>query len=324
MEDNPDWVGDATTSNFTINKSQLEKASERRAEWLDEVDRELLDKEGLAIGLEPEAEDARRNSGISGDHNVLHQYPEVVGATAEEYGFVREPVQDGDVVVNQGMSLMDSLVSEVDDPVRSLGGRWSKMVYAPENDQPRDRVVIEEEASGEFDVGLLPAGSDEELDAGRLNFSYAESDGYHEDHNEYMLSVADQAVGRSFNTPDDIRNGELLISNNLAAEGPIDWDRVESLDFRMADVEEQDFQVTAEWDIDVNYGESTDAGALTYSETSMYADGFEDIDEVRNAYSGNDLVEAYGDVMSATARATAEATMLPWKISTATMRSMSD
>lgn len=319
------WQGDSTTEKFSVTLSELEETVDLRDEWREEIEPEVLD-DGSSVRVRPEAEDARRNSLASGDHNLLHDRPEVVEDAAERYRFVRQPGQEDEVVVSQGMSFVDALVPEFRDSVKSVGGDWSGMVYAPENGGETDEVVLSENGPERFEAELRPAGTEEILDAGKISVDYADNSGaYHEDHNNYMTALADQAVGRGFNTSGDIRNGELLISNHLEAEGPIQWEEAQAFVFELVEVDEEDHQVTADWDIDVDYGEETDEAALTYSETSMYAEGFEELESVQKAYEreGASPLELYVDTVESTARAATQASLLPIKTGTAAMKAFS-
>ncbi|MFB6241443.1 MAG: hypothetical protein ABEJ36_01410 [Candidatus Nanosalina sp.] len=315
-EKEPYWVGNATTEKFSVTARELDEAIELRDKWRREIE---LDRGDEGVEISPGRGDAERNSRASGDHNLLHQDPEVVEDVAEKYKFVREPTTEG-VVVSQGMSFVDALVGELDGPVRSVGGSWEKMVYAAETGET-DTVVLSEEAEGDFSAELQPAGTEDVIDAGEVSFDFAEEEGnYHQEHNEYMTALADQAVGRGFEQP-GVRNGELLISNELEAYGPVDWDRAEEFVFNLSEVEEGEHQVTADWDIDVDYGGETEESAISYSETSMYADGFEEIASVEGNRRSNPF-QAYMDASKATARATTEASLTPVRIGTALMESM--
>jgi phage terminase small subunit len=312
----PYWVGNATTENFSVTARQLEEAIELRDEWRREIE---MRETSEGVEISPRRADAERNSRASGDHNLLHQDTEVVKDVSEKYDFVRESDLEGDFVVSQGMSFVDALVGELDGPVRSVGGEWEKMVYAAETGET-DTVVLSQEDPGEFSAELQPAGTEEVIDAGEVSLEYAEDGGYHPRHNEYMTTLADQAVGRGFEQP-EIRNGELLISNELEAYGPIDWNRAEEFVFNLSEVEEGEHQVKADWDIDVDYGEATDEAALSYSETSMYADGFEAIESVKRAERSNPF-QAYMDASMASAELTSELSMMPMRVGTAAMKSM--
>jgi acyl dehydratase len=311
----PYWAGNATR-NFSVTSGELEDSLELRDEWRREIE---IEETSEGVEISPRRGDAERNSRASGDHNLLHNDPEVVEDVAERYGFVRESDLDGDFVVSQGMSFVDALTGQLEKPVKSVGGEWEKMVYAAEEGET-DTVVLSEEDEGDFAAELHPAGQQETLQAGEVSFDYADGVGYHEKHNEYMTALADQAVGRGFEQP-EIRNGELLISNELEAYGPVDWDRAEEFVFNLSEVKEGEHQVTADWDIDVDYGGQTEEAALSYSETSMYADGFEDIESVERA-ERSDPFQAYMDASVATAELTSELSMMPMRMGTAAMKSM--
>jgi hypothetical protein len=319
------WQGDSTTEKFSVDLSELEETVGLRDEWRKEIEPEVLDEEG-SVRIRPEADDTRRNSRASGDHNLLHYRPGVVEDAAEEYRFVRQPGQEDEVVVSQGMSFVDALVPEFERPLRSVGGQWSKMVYAPENGGETDEVLLSQNSPNEFEAELRPAGTEEILDAGKISVDYMGDTGsYHENHNEYMTALADQAVGRGVNTSEHIRNGELLISNNLEAGGPIDWDEAQEFVFELVEVDEGDHQVTADWNIDVDYGKETDEAALTYSETSMYAEGFGELESVQKVYdrAGHSHMELYADAVESSARAATQVSLLPLKTGTAAMKAFS-
>lgn len=267
--------------------------------------------------IAPEITDAENNSEASGDANLLHNDTDVVEelSESEKYPFVREPVQEDEVVVSQGMSFVDALVPELDRPLKSLEGEWSKMVYAGENP---DKVVLSDNGNGGFQASLFPAGeTSEAMNAGEITPDYAENvEAYSEDHNTYMTALADQAVGRSFSTPEDVRNGELLINNRIEAYEPVDWENAEDFVFEISNIEEEGPQISVEWDIHIDYGEEIEREALSYSETSMYTKGFEDLESVREAYQDSpNPFQAY-------MRAATEASLLPLRASTAAMESM--
>ncbi|MFB6115982.1 MAG: hypothetical protein ABEK10_00580 [Candidatus Nanosalina sp.] len=308
----PYWKGNATEEKFSIKRRELEETIRLREEWLQEIE---LSRENGDVEIQPRGKDARRNSKASGDHNLLHNNPDVVEDVAKEYGFVRRPTEDK-VVVNQGMSLVDALVTELDAPINSIEGEWEKMVYAAEEGET-DTVKLSNEGSGKFSAELYPAGVSESLQAGEISFGYAEEGDYHSEHNEYMAALADQAVGRGFENP-DIRNGELLISNELEAYGSIDWDKAEEFVFNLSEVDERGHKVTADWDIDVIYDEGSEESAISYVETSMYADGFEELEAVME--SGKDSpFSAYMRASLQAAMVASEASMMPLRVGTSTM-----
>ncbi len=311
------WEGNAD-QDFSVASRELEEAVELRDEWREEIDYETWGTDDwTAVKIAPGITDAENNSEASGDANLLHNDTDVVEelSESEEYPFVREPVQDDEVVVSQGMSFVDALAPEFERPLKSLEGEWSKMVYAGENP---DKVVLSENGNDGFRASLFPAGrTSEAMNAGEITPEYAENtEAYSEGHNTYMTALADQAVGRSFSTPEDVRNGELLIDNRIEAYGPVDWENAEDFVFEISNVEEEGPQINVEWDIHVDYGEETEEEALTYSETSMYTEGFEDLESVREVYS-----ERPGP-FKAYMRAATQASLFPLRASTAAMENM--
>ena len=312
-----DWVGNSI-QDFSIASSELEDAVQLRDGWREEIDYETWGTEDwTAVQIAPDISDAENNSEASGDANVLHWSEEVVKELSEsdDYGFVREPDQDEPVVVSQGMSFVDALVPELDRPLRSLEGEWSKMVYAGENP---DKVILSNNRDGGFQASLFPEGkTSEAMNAGEITPEYVENpEEYSRNHNTYMTALADQAVGRSFSTPEDVRNGELLINNRIEAYKPVDWEEAEDFVFEISEVQEQGLQVEVEWDIHIDYGEDLEETALTYSETSMYTEGFEDLQSVRKEYTES------SNPFTAYMRAATEASLIPVRMSTEAMKNM--
>ncbi|MFB6175491.1 MAG: hypothetical protein ABEJ87_06005 [Candidatus Nanohalobium sp.] len=310
------WKGNAT-QDFSITSQELDEAVELREEWREGLEYETWGTdEWTAVRLAPTEEDAEKNSEASGDANLLHQSKEVVEelSTSGKYPFVREPVQEEPVVVSQGMSFVDALVPQLEKPLRSLKGEWTQMVYASENP---DQVVLSDNGAEGFRASLFPAGNTEEpLNAGKITPEYLDGGGqYGQAHNSYMTALADQAVGRSFSTPGDVRNGELLIENSIEAYRPVNWGEAEQFVFEISGTLEEGPKVEVEWDIHVDYGDEMDEKALGYRETSMYTEGFEDLESVQEAYRRPDPFRAY-------MRAATEASLLPLKASTAAMESM--
>lgn len=313
------WEGSAT-QNFSLTAEELEEAVELRDEWREDIEYETWGTDDwTAVKIAPEIEDAENNSEASGDANLLHNDTDVVEelSESEDYPFVREPVQEDEVVVSQGMSFVDALAPELDRPLKSLEGEWSKMVYAGENP---DKVILADNGKDGFQASLFPEGrTSEAMNAGEITPEYVENvEAYSGDHNNYMTALADQAVGRSFSTPDDVRNGELLIENRIEAYGPVDWSEAEDFVFEVSNVEEEGPQVSVEWDVHVDYGEEVEREALSYSETSMYTKGFEDLESVEEAYRDD------GNPFQAYMRAATEASLLPLRASTAAMESMTE
>lgn len=311
------WEGSATQG-FSLTAEELEEAVQLRDEWREEIDYEIWGADDwTAVKIAPDIPDAENNSEASGDANLLHNNPDVVEelSESEEYPFVREPVQEDEVVVSQGMSFVDALVPELERPLKSLEGEWSKMVYAGDES---DKVILSDNGNNGFQASLFPTGeTSEAMNAGEITPEYADNrEAYSEDHNTYMTALADQAVGRSFSTPEDVRNGELLIENRMEAYEPVDWENAEDFIFEISNIEEEGPQLNVEWDVHVDYGEETDEKALSYSETSMYTKGFEDLDSVQEAYrERTNPFQAY-------MRAATQASLLPLKASTAAMESM--
>lgn len=312
-----DWEGDAD-QNFSITSPELEEAVEFRGEWREGIEYDTWGTDDwTAVKIAPEIRDAKNNSEASGDGNLLHNDPEVVEelSSSDDYPFVREPVQEDEVVVSQGMSFVDALVPELERPLRSLEGEWSKMVYAGE--EP-DKVILSDNGKKGFQASLFPKGNtSESMNAGEITPEYVEdAEAYSEDHNIYMTALADQAVGRSFSTPEDVRNGELLIDNMIEANNPVEWGKAEDFTFEISEKQEEGPQVNMEWDIHVDYGDEVDEEALTYSETSMYTKGFEDLESVKEAYRDErNPFQTY-------TRAMTEASMIPLKASTAAMENI--
>lgn len=332
----PEWAGNATIENFSLRKNQLDEAIKLREEWLDDIEPDYWEGDDWeATEIAPFAGDARANSDGSGDHNYLHGFPSVVEEVADAYGFVREPEQDGDVVVNQGMSIVDALKEHFEGPLTGFTGTWRNMVYAAENEdenyddgEPQlDKIIASNNGSQSFDATVFPAGkTSEAMPAGRITPQYASnpeeiiSEGVEDEEEylskniEYVTAIADQSVGRSFNTPDEIRNGELLINKQIEVNEAIDWDSVEQIHWRLKDVNKEDEpQITAEWAIDIEYEEGIGISkeAITDRETSMYSDGFEDLEAVQDIYEDNQVnlaeaVEAYREGVNAASKTTIE------------------
>ncbi len=140
-----------------------------------------------------------------------------------------------------------------------------------------DVLILSEEQKGKHDVEALlePAGSDERLNAGGIDYDTdGDVPGYHPDHNEYVVSLMDLAVGRGLETDDRIRNGELLIDNRLTVQGPADFDEVEDVVFRLDDWEKDGYNAKTEYTIDLRSGDRTEEWGR-YRETSMYLEDFE-------------------------------------------------
>lgn len=284
-QDDFDWVGNST-QRFSVTSSQLEDTIELRKEWKDELDYDTWGGEDWsALRISPEKMDAKNNSKASGDHNLLHWNEDVVKelAESEDYPFVREPEQDGDVIVSQGMSFIDALTSQLDRPLTSLEGEWSNMVYAGEKP---DQVILSNNGTEGFQASLFPSGrTDKAMSAGGIVPEYAENpDMYDNQHNNYMTALLDQAVGRSFSTSKDVRNGELLIENRIEAYRPVDWQNPDEFIFEVSEIEREGLQVNVEWDIHLDYGDRVEESVLSYSEKSMYTKGFEELDSVQEAY----------------------------------------
>lgn len=285
---NVDWTGDALTEEFTINSSELEEAVENREEWRDEIDIRYWENDGYqVVEIAPTAKDAKNNSDSSGDYNILHNDSEVVEEFLQTYGFTRNPEQGGEIVVSQGMSVVDALADKLDRPVEEISGEWQKMTYAPEGEEPADRLLAAANGDGEFEMGLLPGGDYDqsiEEEVGSLEIEYTDNpEQYQEEHNTKITSLKDLAVGRGFKTHNQIRNGELLIENETTANKPVDWDEAEAYTFNLEEVEENGPQVTATWNIDVRYSDGeVSEDALTYEETSMYTQDFENLDNVQD------------------------------------------
>jgi hypothetical protein len=282
MRSKPEWIGDSAPDSFTISASDLGRSIRRSRAWREQAD--IEEEEPGRRVLRPRGEDARRNSRASGDHNILHQDPEVVEEVAEEFPFLNAPVQD-EAVVNQGMSTFDAVIPDLDGTVEEAHGSYESVIYATESPDglEADRAVMEKESPGEWDIEVERAleGEDSSLDAGSMDFSYTKR--YLGDrHNEHFNAVMDMAVGRGLpesedTTPANERNGELLLDNHLKLNKPVDWDRVEKLEFEKR--KEGDSLV---YDIHVEYspGERVE-DAMRYAEESMYLEGFEELDSVQ-------------------------------------------
>lgn len=308
--DEYEWIGDAITD-FHITSEQLEQAYNLREEWRREIETEKWSSEDWqALKISPEAQDARNNSKASGDQNILHYDSEVVEEFAEEYSnFVREPQQDEDVVINQGMTMIDALTEEIDRPLESLEGKWTEMVYASEAGKNPDKVILSNNTGDRsYHGSVFPEGENSKAaSAAEISPEFAENPGdYHPKHNEYLTLLQSQAVGRSFNTDYDVRNGELLIENQITANKPLDWDRIQAIDFNLEEVHDGEKpQVTAEWSVDIQYEDEIVENALEYQETSMYAEGFEDMSTIEEEYQKSSNMFA---PFTASAKANAELT----------------
>ncbi len=142
-----------------------------------------------------------------------------------------------------------------------------------------DVLVLSEKETGRHDVEALlePGGSDERLNAAGMDYKTASHpDRYHPEHNEYVVSLMDLAVGRGLETDELIRNGELLIDNHLSVQGPVDFDEVEEVIFYLSDRDEIDNRVKTEYTIELRFDDRTEEWA-SYHETSTYLDGFEEL-----------------------------------------------
>lgn len=278
----PGWVGDSAPDSFTVSASDLGKSIRRGRIWRSEAD--IQDQGPGKKVLRPRGEDARRNSRASGDHNILHQDSEVVEEVTDEFGFLNAPVQE-DAVVNQGMSTFDAVIPSLEGTLEEAAGSYESIIYATEDPEAldADRAVMERESDGEWDISVKRAleGEEPELEAGSMDFSYT-SRYLGDHHNEHFNAVMDVAVGRGLpesddTTPGSERNGELLLGNRLTLQEPVDWERVEELEFEK--IEHGDSLV---YDIHVEYGPGERIeGAMRYEEQSTYLKGFEELDSVQ-------------------------------------------
>jgi hypothetical protein len=219
------------------------------------------------------------------------------------------------------MSIVDALKENFDGPLKGFNGTWRNMVYAAEDERDNlDKIIASNNGTEGFNATVFPAGkTGEAMHAGRITPEYADDiipDGveneeeYIEKQVEYLTAIADQSVGRSFNTPDNIRNGDLLINKDIEVNEAIDWDSVKEFHWRLKDTDREDSpQITNEWAIDVEYED--DAGitreAITDRETSMYAHEFEQMESVQDLYENNcldftEMVEDYREGANAANR----------------------
>ena len=271
----------------------------------------------------------------SGDGNWLHEYSEMIDEFADENGFIREPTQDGPVVVNQGMSAIDATVGYHEGQITEIRGFWPTIVYSTtKEDQEQDQLVLEQEGPGKYRQKVIPGGEVEPVkekeNRGGVSAEYAENpEIYGEDHNENVIALMGIAVGRGFETPGfeipkTVRNGELLMSNSMTVNKLVDWDEVRNFEFDLEERTENKHSVTGEWNIDVEYEETVDENALTYEETSTYVRTFHEMDSVqekmgRNPYSS--MMSSAYDAQKAWSDFVISATTQPFRQASRMMRS---
>lgn len=277
----PEWIDSSAPDSFTVTASDIGRSIKRGREWRDEAE---IEEETGRITLQPRGGDARRNSLASGDHNLLHQDPEVVDDVADRYGFLNSPAQE-EAVVNQGMSTLDAVIPVLNGTLEEARDSYDSVIYATESEDMRDadRAVMERVSDGKWDIAVKRAleGEDSVLDAGGMNFTY--TDRYLGDHhNKHFNAVMDMAVGRGLpesddSTPASERNGELLLDNRLELRDPVNWKEVERLEFeRREDEEPVVYDVHAEY----SSGERAEQ-AMLYQENSTYLRGFEELESVQ-------------------------------------------
>lgn len=280
-----DWIGMSEKS-FTLTASDLGRSIKNGRKWLSEVH---ITYEEDGTFLEPQRQDALNNSERSGDSNIVHRNPDAVEDMLDNYGFLNDPSQDleeGDrVVVNQGMSTVDAVTPALEEDLREVETEFENIIYAAENGAG-DKVHI---SGGPEDMDVeVASGSEDDssaLDAGRLEFEFDDDIGRH--HNEHLNAVMDLAVGRGYSTPENERNGELLMYNRLKVdEGieEIEWERIESLEFDR----QEDEEILA-YDVHISYSDTehdTDIeAAMRYEEKATYLQDFHNIDALEDAKS---------------------------------------
>ncbi|MEF8880425.1 MAG: hypothetical protein V5A72_01170 [Candidatus Nanohaloarchaea archaeon] len=264
-----EWAGDSYPEPFSVDASDLGVAINERRKWVSNLNLEHYDDFSI---YRPNENDPKQHSEISNDVNWLHRYDDIVKEVSDEYGFLNSPVQE-EALVNQGMSIADIFVPQVESDLDEIECVYTAVIYATEDGEPDEVIIEENEESAEVEV--KPGGNSDSLDAGRILTDESDQD-YGGHHNEHLLAVMDLAVGRGRDTPGSTRNGELLQNNRIEVNKEIDWSKVSELEFRLEERNE-----SAEYNVDVVYqnGERVDQ-ALTYEEISTYLQGFDELGTV--------------------------------------------
>lgn len=285
------WIGYSFPSRFVVRAEDLDSSVETGDEWFENIEKGEPDRDNGVIQFSPTREDALRNSNGSGDGNILHEDVEAVARFIDQYGrLAREPAQDEEIVVSQGMSVKDALAHSrsFDGPVEELSGSWKNMVYAAKNHEESDTVVVTSDDDDGYTPVILPAGDfsnpipGEDGRSGGVNPVYADSLGFAEDHNLKMVNLEDLAVGRGFETSDKIRYGELLLANKSSVntseiQDEIDLDQLWDGDayiFNLDSIEKQRLGVRGNYQVDIHFGDEIVENALDYSEDALYARDF--------------------------------------------------
>jgi len=290
----PEWAQDSLTPQFVIEAEDIAHSASSGKEWANDIDSDIWTTEDYALVMfSPAKKDSIKNSESSNDENILHQDPEVVKEFTDKYGKLSgDPLQEGDVVINQGMSFKDILthLGVLEAPVKATSGSWENMVFSAENPKNSDQVVLNSnEDRTTFVPSIIPAGNYDEAilepDSGELNFEYVDNpQRYTEDHNLNLNALEDLAVGRGLKTPGNIRYGELLVSNSIEFDpnklDPQDlWD-ADIYVFELEDFEESKYQVQGNWTVDLYFEDEVVEDAIKYTENSLYVDGFHEMNSL--------------------------------------------
>ncbi len=269
----PPHHGRVEVDEFTAYSSEVEEIVDHIREIPDSDEVEILydDGENWVARYTPTMEGAEESSARNNDFNVLHQYPELVEEFLEELGEGINPERNVDAVISQGRNISDILAAMYDRPVKRNEGSWVSPVLAvDEGTGAHDEVLISNARKGNVDyiATKLPSGEYGKAEqAAAFNVEFLEEEelggSLDEDeieaHNALATASADINVGKSKETPDEIRNTELLQHTTTELKELLEPGKIERIHFRRDQDLGSDY--TQGFEATIHYEDGTKKGA---------------------------------------------------------------